>query len=179
MKPADRSAGTHGRGAHATFEDGAVRGAARAVAAEEIGPAGGCGAQDRGADALVSEAEVRERIERELGPLVAVDRESEPGVGPAKVYRLARGEARGRIGFISAMSAPFCSTCNRLRLTADGTLRSCLFEGGEVDVRRVLRSTEDPAARRAAVAAAMVECVRLKPDVHSGHGNKQMSQIGG
>ena len=154
-------------------------GGQRAIDASEIGPAGGCGAQDRGADSFISETEVRQRIESALGPLEPVDRETEAGVGPANVYRLSRGDPAGRIGFISAMSAPFCSTCNRLRLTADGTLRSCLFEGGEVDIRQVLRSTNDPSSRRKAVAAAMVECVRLKPDVHSGHGNRQMSQIGG
>jgi cyclic pyranopterin phosphate synthase len=142
----------------------------------EIGPAGGCGAQDRG-DAFISEGEVRAAIERELGPLVPVDRSTEAGVGPANVYRLARGNPAGRIGFISAMSAPFCSTCNRLRLTADGVLRSCLFEGGEVDIRPVLRS--ETGSRQAALAEAMTRCVRLKPEVHSRHGNEQMSRIGG
>lgn len=152
----------------------------RRVDDAEVGPAGGCGAQDRGADALVPEAEVRDRIERDLGPLVPVDRAAEPGVGPAVVYRLARGNPRGRVGFISAMSSPFCATCNRLRLTADGVLRSCLFEGGEVPVRGILRSVSDDAwQRQAALARAMTDCVRLKPDVHSRHGNEQMSRIGG
>jgi cyclic pyranopterin phosphate synthase len=150
-----------------------------AVDSSEIGPAGGCGAQDRGEQALVPETEVRERIERELGPLVEVRRDTEPGVGPANVYRLARGNPAGRIGFISAMSAPFCATCNRLRLTANGVLRSCLFEGGEVDIRSIVRASADPASRRLAVAQAMVDCVRLKPEVHSRHGNQQMSRIGG
>jgi GTP 3',8-cyclase len=145
------------------------------VDSAERGPAGGCGAQDRGMDSLVSEGEAKAMIEGELGPLVAVDRGSEAGVGPANVYRLSG--AVGRIGFISAMSAPFCATCNRLRLTAEGVLRSCLFEGGEVDVRGVLRTGKG--ARRAAIAQAMTDCVRLKPEVHSGHGNEQMSRIGG
>lgn len=149
------------------------------IDSSESGPAGGCGAQDRGADSLISEAEVRERIERELGPLLPIERTAEPGVGPASVYRLARGNPRGRVGFISAMSAPFCATCNRLRLTADGVLRSCLFEGGEVAVRGILRGAGDPRARQADLARAMVNCVRLKPDVHSRHGNEQMSRIGG
>ena len=153
--------------------------ASQRVDDSELGPAGGCGAQDRGKDAFISEDEVRRRIEKELGPLVPVDRASEAGVGPANVYRLAEQDPAGRIGFISAMSAPFCSTCNRLRLTADGTLRSCLFEGGEVDVRSVLRSGRAPAQRRRDLAQAMTDCVRLKPDVHSGHGNRQMSQLGG
>lgn len=152
---------------------------ALAVDASEMGPAGGCGAQDRGADAFIDEMEVRARIEGAVGPLVPVDRAREPGVGPAIVYRLSHPDALGRVGFISAMSAPFCASCNRLRLTADGVLRSCLFEGGEVDVRGVLRSQPDPLRRRDAVARAMEECVRLKPDVHSMHGNQQMSRIGG
>ena len=162
------SLNAHGRDGHATE-----------IADAEIGPAGGCGAQDRGADAFIAEDEVRRAIERELGPLVPVARETEPGVGPANVYRLAAQDAVGRIGFISAMSQPFCSTCNRLRLTADGVLRSCLFEGGEVDVRTILRRAANPADRRRAIAQAMSDCVRLKPDVHSGHGNRQMSQMGG
>jgi cyclic pyranopterin phosphate synthase len=164
--PVPNETGLHGRGARATISD------------DEVGPAGGCGAQDRG-DVFIAETEIRNRIERELGEIVPVDRSTEPGVGPAIVYRLANGNPLGRIGFISAMSAPFCSTCNRLRLTAEGVLRSCLFEGGEVAIRSIIRSTSDERERRQAVAHAMSECVRLKPDVHSGHGNRQMSQMGG
>jgi cyclic pyranopterin phosphate synthase len=149
------------------------------VSEEEMGPAGGCGAQDRGADAFIPEPEVRASIERELGPLIPVDRATEAGVGPAIPYRLAHGDPRGRVAFISAMSQPFCSTCNRLRLTATGVLRSCLFEGGEVNVRPLLRSELDRTTKLMSLAHAMTECVRLKPDVHSAHGNEQMSRIGG
>jgi cyclic pyranopterin phosphate synthase len=149
-----------------------------------IGPAGGqgfalragCDGQSRPDEALISEAETRGILERELGPLTPVDRRSEAGVGPASVWRLSRGRPLGRIGFISAMSAPFCDTCNRLRLTADGLLRSCLFDGGEIDVKSILRG-QDPSLP--SLADAMVRCVRLKPTVHSHHGNKQMSRIGG
>ncbi|MGB7156810.1 MAG: GTP 3',8-cyclase MoaA [Tepidisphaeraceae bacterium] len=153
--------------------------ATKRVDDSEIGPAGGCGAQNRGADAFIPETEVRDRIERALGPLLPVDRRAESGVGPANVYRLAHGDPVGRLGFISAMSAPFCDTCNRLRLTANGVLRSCLFEGGEVDVRPILRDGHSTKNRPAALAQAMTDCVRLKPDVHSKHGNEQMSRIGG
>jgi len=141
---------------------------------DERGPAGGCGMQSRGEQAFISETEIRRRIESELGELIPVERRDEPGVGPATVYRLP-GEPLGRIGFISAMSAPFCSTCNRLRLTAEGMLRSCLFEGGEVNLRDQLRSGADAKE----IAAAMTECVKRKPVVHSYHGNEQMSRIGG
>jgi cyclic pyranopterin phosphate synthase len=152
-------------------------------AEDHPGPSAGCDGQNRGDDVLLSELEAREMIERELGPLLPVDRRTEAGVGPASVWRLrgeplgeAPGEPLGRIGFISAMSAPFCATCNRLRLTADGLLRSCLFDGGEVDVKTILR---DGNASLNALAHAMSECVRLKPAVHSAHGQKQMSRIGG
>ncbi len=77
------------------------------------------------------------------------------------------------------MSAPFCASCNRLRLTAAGVLRSCLFDGGEVDARRILRGPLAGGARLVALADAMTECVRLKPDVHARRGNEQMSRIGG
>ena len=141
------------------------------VADEETGPAGGCGAQDRGdKNVFVSEAQMRAAIESELAPLQSVHRHTEPGVGPATVCQLPG--AAGRLGFISAMSKPFCATCNRLRLTASGVLRSCLFEGGEVDLKPILRGTGD-------LSNAMVQCVAQKPVVHSSHGNIQMSQIGG
>jgi len=144
--------------------------------ADESGPSAGCGAQSRG-DVFLPESAARERIEHDLGPLLPVDRATEPGVGPATVYRLAH--SAGRIGFISAMSEPFCSTCNRLRLTASGVLRSCLFDGGEIDARAILRSPLTASDRRAALAQAMTDCVALRPTVHSVHGNAQMSRIGG
>ena len=152
----------------------AVSGATARVSDDETGPTGGCGAQDRG-DVFISETDARQLIESELGPLIPVDRATEAGVGPAIPYRLAN--AAGRVAFISAMSAPFCSTCNRLRLTATGVLRSCLFEGGEVDLKPILRGQSR--SRAVAIADAMTECVRLKPDTHSNHGNEQMSRIGG
>jgi molybdenum cofactor biosynthesis enzyme MoaA len=83
------------------------------VSKDELGPAAGCGAQDRGADSFISESEVRDKIESDLGPLVPIDRKLEAGVGPAIPYKLANGNPIGRLGFISAMSQPFCSTCNR------------------------------------------------------------------
>jgi len=162
--------------------DAAVAPAAATTSAtpdsSETGPAGGCGAQDRG-DVFVSEPIVRRSIEDALGPLAPVERSQESGVGPAVVYHLSRDNPRGRVGFISAMSAPFCSTCNRLRLTATGVLRSCLFEGGEVDLKPILREPAHPASRQQRLGRAMEDCVRLKPDVHSARGHEQMSRIGG
>lgn len=123
------------------------------------------------ADQFVPFAEIRAFIESRHGALQPADRDA--GHGPARVYRLSG--APGRIGFIHAMSAPFCSTCNRLRLTPDGQLRSCLFDGGEVDLRVLLRGQ----AGQEALRRAFVKCVAQKPDTHGAYGNRQMSQIGG
>lgn len=150
---------------------------ATTIAEEETGPAGGCGAQDRG-NVFISQGEIQSAIESSLGPLEPVDRSSEAGVGPAQVYRLSRPDALGRIGFISAMSQPFCSTCNRLRLTATGVLRSCLFDGGEVDLTSILAGGT-LTHRQQDIADAMTRCVTLKPVVHSVHGQTPMSRIGG
>jgi molybdenum cofactor biosynthesis enzyme MoaA len=125
-------------------------------------------------DAIVDNLEVRKSIEAAHGPLDPIDRKGEAGVGPAQVFAL-RGGAQGRVGFISAMSKPFCETCNRLRLTAVGVLRSCLFDGGEVNVLSALRPRPDLEAIR----KRFEECVILKPTTHSGQGNRAMSQIGG
>jgi cyclic pyranopterin phosphate synthase len=79
--------------------------------------------------------QVRARIEDALGPLVAADR-PDPSQ-PAVDFRFADGS--GVIGFISPVSQPFCGDCNRLRITAEGQLRNCLFSTVEWDARAVIR----------------------------------------
>jgi cyclic pyranopterin phosphate synthase len=65
----------------------------------------------------------------------------------ARVFRFADG--RGEIGFINPVSEPFCADCNRVRLTAEGKLRTCLFSMGETDLRGPLRDgAEDPELER-------------------------------
>jgi cyclic pyranopterin phosphate synthase len=61
----------------------------------------------------------------------------------ARVYRFADGH--GSIGFINPVSEPFCGDCNRIRLTADGRLRTCLFSLNETDLRAPLREGADDA----------------------------------
>ena len=63
---------------------------------------------------------------------------SPQGDGPARLFEFEG--APGKIGFISPMSDHFCSTCNRIRLTADGKLRSCLFSNQEIDIKEAMRS---------------------------------------
>jgi cyclic pyranopterin phosphate synthase len=71
----------------------------------------------------------------EVYPLVADASDTQPAAG----YRFADG-APGRIGVIASVTEPFCETCNRLRLTAEGMLRSCLFALEETDLRTPLRA---------------------------------------
>ncbi len=74
-------------------------------------------------------------IEREIGPLVPVP-EQDPR-SPASEYRYADG--RGGVAVIASISRPFCLSCNRIRLTADGHLRYCLFALEETDLKPLLR----------------------------------------
>lgn len=130
---------------------------------------------------VVPTAELIERINAQaaaegLPPLEPVgDKDAAPlGAGPARYWRFPG--AQGTVGFISAMSNHFCSSCNRLRLTADGTIRPCLFSDDEYSVRAALRhGTDDEvlAVYRAALAH--------KPQEHELiEGTERfMSQIGG
>ncbi len=85
-------------------------------------------------DQVLTGAEIRALIETRH-ELVPVPREPH---ATARVYRFAEGG--GEIGFINPVSEPFCADCNRLRLTADGKLRTCLFSIRETDLREPLRS---------------------------------------
>jgi cyclic pyranopterin phosphate synthase len=76
-------------------------------------------------------------LSREIAPLIPIP-SSDPRA-PALAYRFADGI--GSVGFIASISRPFCRSCNRLRLTADGKLRNCLFAIGEDDVRGLLRDS--------------------------------------
>jgi cyclic pyranopterin phosphate synthase len=84
--------------------------------------------------------EIMDQIEREVAPLVPVD-DYDPRA-PAMEFQYTDGG--GRIGIIASVSRPFCMSCNRVRLTADGKLRNCLFALDEVDVKRLLRDNAEP-----------------------------------
>lgn len=78
--------------------------------------------------------------------------------GPARLYDIAGGV--GRFGVITPVSAHFCASCNRLRLTADGRLRPCLFSDQEYDLRSLLR---DGSKEDADIQALLKEAIRQKP----------------
>jgi GTP 3',8-cyclase len=80
-------------------------------------------------------ANILERLGREIAPLVP-GRPDYPGA-PASEFSFSDGV--GRIGIIASVSQPFCRTCNRIRITADGKLRNCLFALEELDVKSVMR----------------------------------------
>jgi len=107
---------------------------------------------------VLSGDEVRAILVREVGPLVPVET-GDPGQ-PASDYAWADGI--GRVGFIDPVTRPFCDRCDRLRLTADGQFRNCLFSTVEWDVREVLRSGGSDAA----IAALLRECVAAKRAAH-------------
>ncbi len=108
---------------------------------------------------FIPTAEILKRAER-IGEFLPV--ESKVGSGPAKKFKL-KG-ALGTLGFISPVSKPFCGNCNRLRLTSDGKLRSCLIVGGEVDIKTILRTNPTDEA----LTSAFEQSASMKPPVHSG-----------
>jgi len=85
---------------------------------------------------LVTAAETHRRIEQVLGPLAPVNREGLDG--EARLFRLPG--AQSTVGFIYSITEPFCDSCNRARLTADGILRMCLLREYEVDLLTPLRN---------------------------------------
>jgi len=124
---------------------------------------------------FISAKEIKERLDV-LGKLERA--KSIAGNGPARYFRLPG--AAGTIGFISPLSQHFCANCNRLRLTADGKLRPCLFSDDEIDLRGLLRD----GAPQEALRQVITEAVRMKPKQHHfSQGviprKRFMSQVGG
>ena len=79
------------------------------------------------------------RIQEQIEDLFPLEPVVDTRPGPATRYRFADG-AHGGIGFISSVSQAFCTTCNRIRLTAEGGLRTCLFSLQETPLRDLMRS---------------------------------------
>lgn len=112
--------------------------------------------------------------EEGLSPLDAGAENSPVGWGPARYYSFPG--AKGSVGFISALSNHFCASCNRIRLTADGKIRPCLFSDLELDVREALRTGTDDD-----VLNVLKATLAAKPDSHHDRvgTERRMSQIGG
>jgi cyclic pyranopterin phosphate synthase len=127
-------------------------------------------------EGIVTDREIRERIEAELGPLHLLGNGKLDG--EARLYKLENG--LGTLGFISSVTQPFCASCTRARLTADGRLRLCLLREKEVDLLTPLRV----GATLEELKQIILDGVWHKP---WGHGladdvvplNRFMSEIGG
>jgi cyclic pyranopterin phosphate synthase len=134
------------------------------------------GATELQTQQIVTAEEMQATIEATLGKLeIANNGELD---GEARLFRLPGG--LGDVGFISSVSAPFCASCTRVRLTADGRLRLCLLREGELDVLTPLRN----GASLEELRQMILDAVWYKP---WGHGladglipmNRVMSEIGG
>ncbi len=143
-----------------------------------VGQDAGNGLAGWGQGDVISSQELLERINADakaegMEPLAPADK-NPLGWGPAKY--MAFPGAKGTVGFISPLSRHFCSECNRLRLTADGKIRPCLFSDTEYDVREALRAGDDDR-----VAACLMEALGAKPDEHHDKvgTERNMSAIGG
>jgi len=102
---------------------------------------------------VVPISEIKERVER-LGKLLPTEK---VGKGPAAVFRFEG--AKGKVGFISPLSSHFCGSCNRLRITADGRLRPCLFSDEEINLKDYLRG------KKGSLEEAFREAMRIKPEM--------------
>ena len=124
---------------------------------------------------LISAAQIRRRVE-ELGALSPANEKY--GNGPARYFRLPG--AQGMVGFISPISDHFCDCCNRLRLTADGYLRPCLFSEQGINIRQALGA----GASLNELESLIRQAGDIKPESHPSLTNiaiagSAMSMIGG
>ena len=145
----------------------------------ELMPLGGGECASLSIKRYVSNIETRRRIEAAMGGLHELEVYNPSD--EARNYQLTG--ARGVIGFISPVSEPYCGTCNRMRLTADGKFHLCLLNDDELDVRKALRAgAVDGGISH--VARILQRAVQIKPTGHhllEGRSTKDRSmyQLGG
>jgi cyclic pyranopterin phosphate synthase len=125
---------------------------------------------------VLTGAELKAIIEAEYGPLVPIR-----GDPSETARRYTFSDGIGEIGFINPVSEPFCSTCDRIRLTADGQLRTCLFATEETDLRTPLRSGASDEELMALIRQAVwnKELKHYIGDKRFKRANRTMSMIGG
>jgi cyclic pyranopterin phosphate synthase len=135
---------------------------------------------------FVAAATMRAHLMTAFGPLLPSDPNSDgealPGVGPARYLRVSAGRHAGRrAGIISAVTEPFCETCNRVRLSATGNLHTCLALDDDTDLRTPLRA----GASDEELARKVLSAVSAKKEGHhftacgTGGPRKHMVAIGG
>jgi cyclic pyranopterin phosphate synthase len=133
-------------------------------------------------DQVMPAREILDRVDA----VFPLDAERVPGSGhvePAELYRYADG--RGDVGVIASVTEPFCDSCDRVRVTAEGKFRTCLFALDEFDLRAVLRSGRPDRDLDDALAAEIERAVGTKwaghriGQVNFVRPDRSMSQIGG
>ncbi len=104
-------------------------------------------------------SEIKKILTDKYGPLLPV--RVEKGGGPSRRFRFREG--KGEIGFISAISRPFCRQCNRLRITANGKILPCLLSGDELDIKGLLRT----GCLDEEITGLLIKAVNQKPEGHT------------
>jgi cyclic pyranopterin phosphate synthase len=127
-------------------------------------------------DSVLSGAEIRSLVERDYGPLLPI-----PAAASSTAKRFRFADGRGELGFINPVSEPFCSACDRIRLTADGQLRTCLFSRREWDLKASLRTgcSDEELEAQLRWAVAHKELKHKINDTGFVRASRSMSQIGG
>src|SRR5215208_792534 len=127
-------------------------------------------------DQVLSGGEIRALIEVEHGPLVEL-----PTKPSSTARRFGFADGGGELGFVNPVSEPFCSTCDRIRVTADGQLRTCLFSRREWDLKTPLRdgSSDDELAAAIRWAVAHKELKHRINEPGFVRASRSMSQSGG
>jgi cyclic pyranopterin phosphate synthase len=127
-------------------------------------------------DQVLTGGEIRALIEAEHGPLVEL-----PSKASSTARRYGFADGSGEVGFVNPVSEPFCSTCDRIRLTADGQLRTCLFSRREWDLKTPLRAgvSDEELAALLRNAVAHKELKHRINEPGFVRASRSMSQIGG
>jgi cyclic pyranopterin phosphate synthase len=127
-------------------------------------------------DEVLTGAEIRALIEDAHGPLIEL-----PAKASSTARRFAFADGRGEIGFVNPVSEPFCSSCDRIRLTADGQLRTCLFSRREWDLKKPLRegASDEELESLLRWAVAHKELKHRINEPGFVRASRSMSQIGG
>jgi cyclic pyranopterin phosphate synthase len=127
-------------------------------------------------DQVLTGGEIRALIEAEHGPLVEL-----PAKASSTAKRFGFADGNGEVGFVNPVSEPFCSTCDRIRLTADGQLRTCLFSRREWDLKTPLRAgaSDDELTALLRNAVAHKELKHRINEPGFVRASRSMSQIGG
>jgi cyclic pyranopterin phosphate synthase len=127
-------------------------------------------------DQVLTGGEIRAIVERVHGPLVPL-----PAKASSTAQRFTFADGKGELGFVNPVSEPFCSSCDRIRLTADGQLRTCLFSRREWDLKTPLRDGSSDAELAEAIRTAVAH-KELKHRINEAgfvRASRSMSQIGG